>query len=286
MAGTPKGYRSRTGEPEEGTLPEGAVLVNAWSAEENRPLKFYDLNARIHEVADQGDKHIVVINVLGQRFICAGMEHKDLRVDLYGTPGNDLGVFMDGPVIEVFGSAEDQAGNTLNSGKIIIHGNAWDVTGLAARDGTILVKGHGGYRIGIHMKEYEDHRPAVVYGGAVKEFFGEYMAGGVLVALGMEIDEDGNTTDLPADRVVRGSLGSGIHGGVIYVRGEVPDHYLGVAASKQPFEDADRLTLQPILREFCGRFGADLDHVLSREFTKVAPASSRPYGGYYNPRSV
>jgi glutamate synthase domain-containing protein 3 len=238
---------------EEKPVPDGALLINAWSAETNKPLHFYDLNAKIHAAADAGHKHIVLINVLGQRFICAGMEHEDVKVDIYGTPGNDLGVFMDGPTIEVFGSAEDQAGNTLNSGRIVIHGNAWDVTGLAARDGTILVRGNGGYRIGIHMKEYEDYRPVLVYGGAVKEFFGEYMAGGVLVALGMDLEDD-RMEDLPAGKVVRGSLGSGIHGGAIYVRGDVPDHYLGVAASKQSFEDEDRATLEPILEDFCSTF--------------------------------
>lgn len=285
MAGTPKDFGKLAAEFEERPVPDGALLINAWSREENRPLQFYDLNARIHAAADAGHKHIVIINVLGQRFICAGMEHRDVRVDIYGTPGNDLGVFMDGPTIEVFGSAEDQAGNTLNSGRIVIHGNAWDVTGLAARDGTILVKGNGGYRIGIHMKEYEDARPVVVYGGAVKEFFGEYMAGGVLVALGMDL-EDGKVEDLPADRVVRGSLGSGIHGGAIYVRGEVPDNHLGVAASKQPFGDEDRIVLKPILEDFCSTFDVPIDRVWERDFVKVAPASSRPYGGYYNPRSV
>ena len=37
----------------------------------------------------------------------------------------------------------------------------------------MFIKGHGGYRIGIHMKEYHDMKPIIVYGGAVKEFFGE-----------------------------------------------------------------------------------------------------------------
>jgi glutamate synthase domain-containing protein 3 len=285
VAGTPKDFGKLAAEFEERPVPDGALLINAWSAETNKPLQFYDLNAKIHAAADAGHKHIVLINVLGQRFICAGMEHKDVRVDIYGTPGNDLGVFMDGPTIEVFGSAEDQAGNTLNSGRIVIHGNAWDVTGLAARDGTILVKGNGGYRIGIHMKEYEEYRPVLVYGGAVKEFFGEYMAGGVLVALGMDL-EDGKAEDLPANKVVRGSLGSGIHGGAIYVRGDVPDHHLGVAASKLPFEEEDRQTLEPILEDFCNTFEVEIDRVWERDFVKVAAASSRPYGGYYNPRSV
>ena len=286
----------RTGEPEEkgtpgkgtpgkGTPGKGTVVIDAWSTEDDRPVKYYQLNCLVHQAADGGAKHIVIKNVLGQRFICAGMEHKDVKVDIHGTPGNDLGVFMAGPTIEVFGSAEDQAGNTMNSGTIIVHGNAWDVTGLAARDGRIFVKGNGGYRIGIHMKEYEHYRPIVVYGGAVKEFFGEYMAGGILVALGLRID-DGNVTDVPAREVVRGSLGSGIHGGAIYVRGEVPEHYLGVSASIAPFEKEDRGTLTPILEEFCDLFDLDIEHIWKRDFTKITPASSRPFGGYYNPRSV
>ena len=197
---------------------------------EGKPLGYKELNEKIHNGADSGYKHIIVKNVLGQRFIADCMEHTDLKIDIYGTPGNDLGVFLSGPTIEVFGNCEDQTGNTMNAGTIIVHGNAWDVTGLAARNGRIFVKGDGGYRIGIHMKEYQNQRPVVVYGGQVKEFFGEYMAGGVLVALGMKF-ENGKISDVPEDDVVLGSVGSGIHGGAIYVRGKIPEHNLGVAAN-------------------------------------------------------
>jgi glutamate synthase domain-containing protein 3 len=261
------------------------IIIDAWSEEEKKPLRYYKLNEQIHRAADDGHKNIVVKNVYGQRFICAGMEHKDVKVDIHGTPGNDLGVFMDGPTIEVHGSAEDQAGNTMNSGTIIIHGNAWDVTGLAARNGKIFVKGDGGYRIGIHMKEYKQYRPVVVYGGGAKEFFGEYMAGGILVALGLKFT-NGTITDLPVKDVVRGSLGSGIHGGAIYVRGDVPEHYLGVSAKFQSFTDEDRKLLTPILDEFCGHFKVDINKIWERDFKKIVPSSSRPYGAYYNPRTV
>jgi glutamate synthase domain-containing protein 3 len=250
-----------------------------------KPLRYYDLNEKIHNAADEGHKHIVVNNVLGQRFIADCMEHKDLKIDIHGTPGNDLGVFLSGPTIEVFGSCEDQTGNTMNEGTIIVHGNAWDVTGLAARNGKIFVKGNGGYRIGIHMKEYKDQRPIVVYGGQVKEFFGEYMAGGILVALGMKI-ENGNITDVPPKEVVLGSLGSGIHGGAIYVRGDVAEHHLGVAATIQDFTDDDLRALTPIFEEFCGYFKIPIEKIWERKITKIAPSSSRPYGAYYNPKTV
>ena len=70
------------------------------------------------------------------------------------------------------------------------------------------------------------------------------------------------------------------------VRGDVPDEFLGVAAIRMLFEEADRRVLEPILEEWCSSFGVPPERVLTREFTKVAPSSSRPFATYYNPRSV
>jgi glutamate synthase domain-containing protein 3 len=266
-------------------MGEEEITIDALDPETRKPMRYWDLNEKVHNAADNGCKHIILKNVLGQRFIADAMEHKDLKIDIYGTPGNDLGVFMDGPVIEVHGNCEDQTGNTMNSGKIIVHGDAWDVTGLAARGGTILVKGNGGYRIGIHMKEYQEHRPIIVYGGCAKEFFGEYMAGGILVALGLEF-KNGNVKDSEIKNIVRGNLGTGIHGGAIYVRGDVPENYLGVGAMLQPFSEEDRKALTPIFEDFCSYFSFPIDKIWEKDINKIAPASSRPYGGYYNPKTV
>ncbi len=240
---------------------------------QGEPKRYRPLNEEIHNAATAGYDVIKVRDVHGQRFIAAGLEG-DVRLEIYGTPGNDLGVFMDGPTVEVFGSAQDQAGNTMNGGTLIIHGNAWDVTGLAARGGRIFVQGDGGYRIGIHMKEFRRQRPVIVYGGRAREFFGEYMAGGVLVALGMELGVGGRRDGRP---IVGPNLASGIHGGVIYLRGDVPDYYLGVGAVKQPLDERDRKTLEPILRDFCGHFDVAPEEVWAASFVKVVPASARPY---------
>lgn len=266
-------------------MDDKVIIIDAWDEEAKKPMRYWVLNEKVHNSADSGYKHIILKNVLGQRFIADCMEHKQLKIDIYGTPGNDLGIFMDGPVIEVHGNCEDQTGNTMNSGMIIVHGDAWDVTGLAARGGTILIKGNGGYRVGIHMKEYQEHKPIIVYGGCAKEFFGEYMAGGILVALGLEIQE-GEVKDVASKDVVRGNLGTGIHGGAIYVRGDVPEHYLGVGATFQPFTEEDKRILDPIFEEFCSYFSVPKEKIWEKDITKIAPASSRPFGGYYNPRSV
>ena len=81
------------------------------------------------------------------------------------------------------------------------------------RGGKVFIKGDVGYRVGIHMKAYEDLRPIMVCGGKARDFFGEYMAGGLLILLGMNSRLEGP--------LVGGYLGTGMHGGAIYLRGEV-----------------------------------------------------------------
>ncbi len=247
------------------------------------PLHYKEFNQLVHQAIDEGYTKLKLINVYGQRFIAAAVEKK-VSIDIHGTPGNDLGIFMDGPTINVYGNAEDQTGNTMNSGKIIVHGHAWDVTGLAARGGTIFVKQDGGYRVGIHMKEYKDIKPVVVFGGRVKEFFGEYMAGGILVALGLNINGKGVTN--AAGPIVEGSLGSGMHGGTIYIRGKVDKHLLGTGAVSVPFAEADRQLLKPILAEFCKHFNVPEGLIWETEFTKLVPGSSRPFAGFYSGKPI
>ena len=128
---------------------------------------------------------------------------KGKRLKIHGTPGNDMACYMDGGEIEVFGNAQDQIGNTMNDGRIVVHGRCGDAAGYGMRGGTILVRDDCGWRVGIHMKEYEAHRPAIVIGGDAGSFLGEYMAGGVIVLLGKP----------------GAYLATGMHGGVIYTKG-------------------------------------------------------------------
>jgi glutamate synthase domain-containing protein 3 len=75
---------------------------------------------------------------------------------------------MDGPHIVVHGNAQDGCGNTMNGGEVIVHGRAGDVTGHAMRGGRIWIRDDAGYRVAIHMKEYEDKRPIIVIGGTAQ----------------------------------------------------------------------------------------------------------------------
>lgn len=236
-------------------------------------LFYRDLNMLLRDtMLIHQPERIIISNVYGQRYIGTNMR-QPVKVEILGTPGNDLGAFMDGPVIEVFGNAQDGCGNTMNSGEIIIHGNAGDIAGFSARGGEILMKGNVGYRVGIHMKEYEDKRPTVVIGGTAQSFLEEYMAGGVLVVLGMGMGEN--------EPHRANFIGTGMHGGVIYIHGRVEDHQLGKEVSQLGINDDDRRILEKHVSKFANYFGYSAEDILSAEFIMLLPLSHRPYGSLY-----
>jgi glutamate synthase domain-containing protein 3 len=231
------------------------------------------VNEAIRLAIADGAKSIVLNNVNGQRYIGTGITGKDITITVNGTPGQDMAMLMDGPTLEVFGNAQDGVGNTMNAGKVIVHGDAGDVLGYGMRGGKVFIRGDVGYRVGIHMKAYEDLRPIMVAGGKARDFFGEYMAGGLLILLGMNSRLEGP--------MVGGYLGTGMHGGAIYVRGDVEPWQCGKEVGVFTATEADIADIRPVLAEYCEALGMDLDEVLSEPFTKLVPVSHRPYGKLY-----
>ena len=234
-------------------------------------MHYTPLNKKIREAVVSGVEEIEIDNVLGQRFIGNGLRG-DALITINGVPGGDLGMFMSGPTCIVHGNCEHAPGNTMDSGKIVIHGSAGDAVAHSMRGGKVFVRGDIGYRGGIHMKQYEeDHRPILVVGGSARAFLGEYMAGGLILLLG--IGKDAAISD-------RG-IGSGIHGGEIIVRGDVDEQYLGIGARKTRLSDESLEAISPIIKEFCEHFGMDPSPLLNANYTRIVPASSRPFAGKY-----
>lgn len=234
-------------------------------------MHYRQLNQRVRELAAQGRGRIVLDGVNGQRYIGGGMKG-DVTIVVNGLPGNGLGAFMDGPSLVVNDSAQDGVGNTMNDGRIVIKGHVGDVLGYAMRGGKIFVTGDVGYRVGVHMKSYKDQVPVIVAGGNAGDFFGEYMAGGLLVLLGLG----------SGDQMVSGShLGTGMHGGTILVRGEVMERQLGREVRVYTLSDDDRRVLEGLLEEFESETGMDLSGVGVDDFAALRPHSHRPYGNLY-----
>jgi glutamate synthase domain-containing protein 3 len=233
---------------------------------------YRELNTRLRETICNGVQKIELYHVCGQRYIGTGLD-RPVDIEIFGTPGNDLGAFMNGPRITVRGNAQDCCGNTMNSGEIIIHGHAGDIIGLSARGGKIFVREDVGYRAGIHMKEYGDKKPVLVIGGTAQDFLGEYMAGGTLILLGLNLKE-GETHRA-------NFIGTGMHGGVIYLRGCVHDFQLGKEVGSAELERSDYQILKELVGEFAASFGYDAEEILKHRFTKLFPRWLRPYGRLY-----
>lgn len=235
-------------------------------------ILYRELNARLRDAVSNGIERIELQNVYGQRYIGTNLD-KPVQIEILGTPGNDLGAFMDGPRIIVHGNAQDGCGNTMNNGEIIIHGHAGDITGLSARGGKIFIRDDVGYRAGIHMKEYQDKRPVLVIGGTAQDFLGEYMAGGILILLGLSLGEEAHHKAK--------FIGTGMHGGVIYLRGNVDGYQLGKEVGISQLDEKDYQVLERFVGEFGAHFGYQAEEILRHDFIKLLPRRLRPYGRLY-----
>ncbi|MHB8928563.1 MAG: GltB/FmdC/FwdC-like GXGXG domain-containing protein [Bacillota bacterium] len=234
-----------------------------------RGVNYRDLNARVKAAAEAGNEAIVLRNVHGQRYIGTSLR-KPVKVDVYGTPGNDLGAFMDGPTVEVHGNAQDGLGNTMNSGEIVVHGSAGDILAMAMRGGRVFVEGDVGYRCAIHLKEYGAKVPVIVIGGGAQDFFGEYMAGGRVVLLGLN-----------GEKLGANFIGTGMHGGVIFIRGRVDPDQLGKEVGLAEPDESDRAFLAEVVQAYGRHFRRDPGRVLEDGFVKLYPRFLRPYGRLY-----
>lgn len=228
-------------------------------------LGFKELNQKIRNVGGS----ITVNDCYGQRFICSGM--KDKTVTINGTPGNALGSYFDGGVITVNGNVQDAVGDTMNDGKIVVYGSAGDALGYSMRGGIIFVHGNAGYRTGIHMKQYKDKKPVIVIGGNVGSFLGEYLAGGLIVVLGL------NAKTAP----VGNFTGTGMHGGRIFIRTECKLVSLPAQVVAEEAGADDLKEIEPYVEEFAGYFGEDAKSLLKDRFCLLTPNAKNPYRQLY-----
>lgn len=236
-------------------------------------MHYRELNTRIRKAVAGGEIKLELVNVNGQRYIGDGMQGK-VEIAIKGVPGNDLGAFMDGPNIRVYGNAQDAVANTMNAGRIVVEGDAGDVLGYGMRGGELFVRGRVGYRVGIHMKAFREKRPVVVVGGTAGDFLSEYMAGGLLIVLGLNRRK--------GEPLVGEWCATGMHGGALYLRGAVEEWRIASRfVAVRPAEANDLAEIKPHLEDFCEAFKLDPAAIMQEEFLKIAPTSHRPYGAKY-----
>ena len=99
-------------------------------------------------------------------------------------------------------------------------------------------------------------------------------AGGVLVLLGM-------FTDRPEQPKHGFRFGTGMHGGVIYVRGTVDESKLSREIGVFELTKEDQEELKEYLKDYCRDFKLDLTEIMKEKFVKILPKSKRPYENMY-----
>ncbi len=227
---------------------------------------FTEANEAVRAALDRSD-NVRLVDTEGQRYLgCAMCSGK--KLEIHGTPGNDMACFMDGGTIEVFGNSQDQIGNTMNDGLIVVHGRCGDAAGYGMRGGSIYIRDDCGWRVGINMKQYEDKKPIIVIGGDAGSFLGEYMAGGVIVLLGKP------------ERY----LATGMHGGVIYLKNRIDSDSVAPGLMVEEVDEADKEFLNEVLSNYNHFFAGDTNEgapVTGDGFYKLIPESSRPYASMY-----
>lgn len=231
------------------------------------------LNDEIRARIRAGERELRLINVNGQRYIGGGIEAPNVRITVQGVTGEDLAAFMEGPTVDVMNNAQDGVGNTMSDGTVLVRGMAGDVVGYGMRGGKIFIRDDVGYRVGIHMKGFRDKQPVLVVGGCAGDFFGEYQAGGCLILLGL--------TKSRKHSVVGDYCATGMHGGVMYIRGKFNESYLGREVKHFELSDEDTGRIRPILDEFAATFDVTEDILDWSNYRKIIPVSKRPYGRLY-----
>lgn len=251
---------------------------------ECQSIYYRQVNDAVRHAIDEGATSIRLRGVNGQRYIGDGITNKNVTITIEGVAGQDLAMFMAGAHVVVEASAQDGVGNTMDSGSVCVHGNAGDVVGYGMRGGRVCVRGDVGYRVGIHMKEFKTHKPLIIAGGCARDFFGEYMAGGELILLGLTA-----SGEFATDEIVGNYIGTGMHGGVIYIRGAVEQAQCGKEVGIFEADEADKAALKKHFETYAELFAPDfgkepaalVEALLAQPWAKLIPVSSRPYGNLY-----
>ena len=136
----------------------------------------------------------------------------------------------------------------------------------------MYVKGNAGYRAGIHMKEYKEKRPVMVIGGVCGSFLGEYQAGGIIIALGLDSKGTDIVSNFPC---------TGMHGGKMFLRSDCKDiHFPDNVSVRQATAD-DLAEIKEYISKFCSVFEYDTETIMNAYFTVITPDSKNPYKQMY-----
>lgn len=98
------------------------------------------------------------------------------------------------------------------------------------------------------------------------------MAGGVIILLDLAGNAARNRTSF---------IGTGMHGGTIYLRGQVDEKQIGKEVGVAEMDSEDLAVVRKAVEEYSKLFDMDIKSVLDDTFVRLWPKSKRPYGRLY-----
>jgi glutamate synthase domain-containing protein 3 len=121
------------------------------------------------------------------------------------------------------------------------------------------------------MKEYREKKPVIVVGGRVGSFLGEYLAGGLIIVLGLGC----------ADAPVGNFTGTGMHGGTLFIRTEQDLLHLPAQVAAAVAGPEALAEIEPFVLEFARAFRLDGPEILRGRFYVLRPNAKNPYHQLY-----
>ncbi|MFX1515596.1 MAG: hypothetical protein ACFFC6_04745 [Promethearchaeota archaeon] len=231
-----------------------------------------------------GWKHMYTFDWRGQRFCGCGLGSNsfDLRIDVYGNPGDYLGSGLDGAEIFVHASAQDQVAQIMKNGKLVIYGDVGQTFMYGAKGGEAYVLGNAAGRPLINAVG----KPRVVINGTCLDYLAEsFMAGdplkggGFIILNGIEFNDKGEQTPLITP-YPGGNLFSLASGGAIYIQDPLKKVETSQLNGGQfsPLQSKDWELIQPYIQENEHLFGfssmfAKKQQNLFEYYRKVEPIS-------------
>ncbi len=257
--------------------PDGGESILVVDGRECEPEGVHSASDLLRRAYGLGWRQFIVFDCRGGRFLGCGLGRclEDVRIDVFGDPGDYLGSGIDGPEVVVHGDAQDQVGQILKGGRLVIHGDVGQTFLYGAKGGTVFVLGSAAGRPLINAVG----RPRAVINGTCLDYLAEsFMAGnplddgGFVVVNGIRFEDDGQLWELETP-YAGSNLFSLASGGAIYLRdprGVVDASQLNGGRFAQ-LQAADWSLLETCLRTNEAAFGIPVDRLLSFDGVRLPP---------------
>jgi glutamate synthase domain-containing protein 3 len=218
---------------------------------------------------EAGFRNLMLAHCHGQRFIGSGLgvDTSQMRIDVFGSPGDYLASGLDGAQITVHNNGQDQLAQIMKAGRLVVHGDVGQTFMYGAKGGEAYILGNAAGRPLINAVG----KPRVVINGTCLDYLAEsFMAGdplnggGFVILNGITFNEDSEIVDLDTP-YPGGNLFSLASGGAIYIR----DPHSKVSTDQlnggefTELQDADWLLIEPYLRENERLFGIPVSRLLN-----------------------